>query len=80
MLILIKQSILTNKNDRITFCDHSNFMSNGYVKKHLMYSDGYHLSSEVLRVLCSNLRYKVELALGLSTRCKRKITYSPSPY
>ena len=81
--VLIKQSILTNKNDRVIFCDHSNFMSNGYVKKHLMYSDGYHLSSEGLRVLCSNLRYKhdkVELTLGLSARRTRKITYAPSPY
>ena len=81
--VLIKQSILTNKNDRVIFCDHSKLMSNGYVKKHFMYSDGYHLSSEGLRLLCSNLRYKhdkVELTLGLSARRTRKITYSPSPY
>ena len=75
--VLIKQSVLTADSSNVTFCDHSNFSTNGYVKDHLLHTDGYHLSSEGQRLMCSNVRYKIELTLGLSTRRRRPSSYSP---
>ena len=75
--VLIKQSVLTADSNNVTFCDHSNFSTNGYVKDHLLHTDGYHLSSEGQRLMCSNVRYKIELTLGLSTRRRRPSSYSP---
>lgn len=66
---LLKRSIRVANYHRVTFCDHSNFQHNGVTKAHLISdTDGYHLTDDGIRVLCSNIRFKIELVLGISTR------------
>ena len=63
---LIKQSVLSANFDNVRYCDHSNFVYNGVPKDHLI--DGFHLTSEGTSLLCSNVRFKIELALGFNSR------------
>ena len=62
---LIKQSVLSANYDHVMYCDHSKFVYNGVPKDHLIY--GFHLTSEGTSLLCSNIRFKIELALGFNS-------------
>ena len=58
----------------ITFCDHGNFIRNGNPLLHLLSKrDGYHLSNEGTKLLCSNIRCKVEKVLNIQSRYRQKI-------
>ena len=57
--------------DKVVICDHSNFVYNGVPKGHLLDYIGFHLSSEGTHLLCSNIRYKIELTLGFNSQRKR---------
>ena len=63
--VLLRNAIKHDNVANITFCDNSNFTRNGHVQSHLLSSDGYHLSDEGTRVLCSNIRGKTEVVLGI---------------
>jgi hypothetical protein len=68
---LLKVSI-SNGNQNVSFCDNSNFTKNGIPYHHLIsQSDGYHLTDDGTRVLCSNLRCKVEQVMRLRPQRRR---------
>jgi hypothetical protein len=71
---LIKGSIRFANCPRVIFCDHGNFMHNGSVKPRLLAKGGYHLSEDGTRLLCSNIRYKIEIALGMDFKRTKKNT------
>lgn len=64
---------IPNGNRNVSFCDHSNFTKNGLPHRHLLLSttDGYHLSTDGTRVLCSNLRCQIEQVLHLRSQRRR---------
>ena len=63
-----------NNAGNVTFCDHGNFTRNGNPLSHLLSKkDGYHLSNEGTKLLCSNIRCRVEKVLNIQSRYRQKI-------
>ncbi len=66
---MLKGFVNQNNTGNVSFCDHGNFTKNGVPRRHLLSrKDGYHLSNEGTKLLCSNLRCKVEKILNIQSR------------
>lgn len=63
--IIIKQQLISNPHNRVSYCEHSNMLNQGLPVDELLQTDQYHLSQKGVSFLASNLRKAIHSSLNI---------------